>query len=112
MLNRARTTQKHLKGQSSQSQYAIYSSKQRDDIMMQKTIENGFEDAIKNKEFKVYFQPKFNINANKFNGVRGTCTLAKPDGTIISPGMFIPLFEKNGDIVKLDNMYLKKLVPK
>ncbi len=47
MLNRARTTQKHLKGQSSQSQYAIYSSKQRDDIMMQKTIENGFEDAIK-----------------------------------------------------------------
>lgn len=55
MLNRARTTQKHLKGQSSQSQYAIYSPKQRDDIMIQKTIENGFEDAIKNKEFKVYF---------------------------------------------------------
>ena len=54
MLNRARITQKHLKGQSSQSQYAIYSSKQRNDIMMQKTIENGFEDAIKNKEFKVY----------------------------------------------------------
>ena len=51
MLNRARTTQKHLKGQSSQSSNnAIYSSKQRDDIMMQKTIENGFEDAIKNKE--------------------------------------------------------------
>lgn len=34
MLNRARITQKHLKGQSSQSQYAIYSSKQRNDIMM------------------------------------------------------------------------------
>ena len=52
MLNRARTTQKHLKGQSSQSQYAIYSSKQRDDIMMQKTIENGFEDAIKTKNLR------------------------------------------------------------
>lgn len=77
MLNRARITQKHLKGQSSQSQYAIYSSKQRNDIMMQKTIENGFEDAIKNKEFNVYFQPKFNINANKFDGAEALVLLAK-----------------------------------
>lgn len=112
MLNRARTTQKHLKGQSSQSQYAIYSSKQRDDIMMQKTIENGFEDAIKNKEFKVYFQPKFNINANKFNGAEALVRWQKPDGTIISPGMFIPLFEKNGDIVKLDKYVLEETCAK
>ena len=112
MLNRARTTQKHLKGQSSQSQYAIYSPKQRDDIMMQKTIENGFEDAIKNKEFKVYFQPKFNINANKFNGAEALVRWQKPDGTIISPGMFIPLFEKNGDIVKLDKYVLEETCAK
>lgn len=112
MLNRARTTQKHLKGQSSQSQYAIYSPKQRDDIMIQKTIENGFEDAIKNKEFKVYFQPKFNINANKFNGAEALVRWQKPDGTIISPGMFIPLFEKNGDIVKLDKYVLEETCAK
>ena len=67
---------------------------------------------LKTKKFKVYFQPKFNINANKFNGAEALVRWQKPDGTIISPGMFIPLFEKNGDIVKLDNMYLKKLVPK
>lgn len=112
MLNRARITQKHLKGQSSQSQYAIYSSKQRNDIMMQKTIENGFEDAIKNKEFKVYFQPKFNINANKFDGAESLVRWQKPDGTIISPGMFIPLFEKNGDIVKLDKYVLEETCAK
>lgn len=112
MLNRARTTQKHLKGQSSQSQYAIYSSKQRDDIMMQKTIENGFDDAIKNKEFKVYFQPKFNINANKFDGAEALVRWQKPDGTIISPGMFIPLFEKNGDIIKLDKYVLEETCAK
>ena len=112
MLNRARTTQKHLKGQSSQSQYAIYSPKQRDDIMMQKTIENDFDDAIKNKEFKVYFQPKFNINANKFNGAEALVRWQKPDGTIISPGMFIPLFEKNGDIVKLDKYVLEETCAK
>lgn len=112
MLNRARTTQKHLKGQSSQSQYAIYSSKQRDDIMMQKTIENRFDDAIKNKEFKVYFQPKFNINANKFDGAEALVRWQKPNGTIISPGMFIPLFEKNGDIVKLDKYVLEETCAK
>lgn len=108
MLNRARTTQKYLKGQSSQSQYAVYSAKQRDDIMMQKTIENEFEDAIKNKEFKVYFQPKFNINSNKFDGAEALVRWQKPDGTIISPGQFIPLFEKNGDIVKLDKYVLEE----
>ncbi len=112
MLNRARTTQKHLKGQSSQSQYAIYSSKQRDDIMMQKTIENGFEDAIKNKEFKVYFQPKFNINANKFNGAEALVRWQKPDGTIISPGMFIRCLKRTAILLSLTNMCLKKLVPK
>lgn len=108
MLNRARTTQKHLKGHSSQSQYAVYSAKQRDDIMMQKTIENDFENAIKAKEFKVYFQPKFNINSNKFDGAEALVRWQKPDGTIISPGQFIPLFEKNGDIVKLDKYVLEE----
>ena len=43
MLNRARTTQKHLKGQSSQSQYAIYTPTHRDYIMIKKTSENGYE---------------------------------------------------------------------
>ena len=72
----------------------------------------GFEDAIKNKEFKVYFQPKFNINANKFNGAEALVRWQKPDGTIISPGMFIPLFEKNGDIVKLDKYVLEETCAK
>ena len=80
--------------------------------MMQKTIENGFEDAIKNKEFKVYFQPKFNINANKFDGAEALVRWQKPDGTIISPGMFIPLFEKNGDIIKLDKYVLEETCAK
>ena len=52
MLNRARTTQKHLKGQSSQSQYAIYSSKQRDDIMMRKRLKTALRMLLKTKNLR------------------------------------------------------------
>ncbi len=38
--------------------------------------------------------------------------MAKPNGTIISPGMFIPLFEKNGDIIKLDKYVLEETCAK
>ena len=68
---------------------------------------------LKSKEFKVYFQPKFNINANQISTVQRHLYVGKrPDGTIISPGMFIPLFEKNGDIVKLDKYVLEETCAK
>ena len=63
-----------------------------------------FQRAISEKQFKVYFQPKFNIVGEKpyLAGAEGLVRWQHPELGMISPGVFIPLFEDNGLIQALD----------
>ena len=63
-----------------------------------------FPRAIEEKEFKVYFQPKYNIRSEKpvLSSAEGLVRWVHPELGMISPGVFIPLFEENGLIQKLD----------
>ena len=58
--------------------------------------------AMDNREFVMYLQPQYNHSSGKLVGAETLCRWIKPDGSIISPGIFIPIFEKNGFIKKLD----------
>lgn len=85
-----------------------------DDEMIQKhlrerMLENDFEAAVRNREFVVYLQPKYNTRTEQIVGAEALVRWKRPDGSIISPGEFIPLYEKNGQIVKLDE-YIFRLV--
>ena len=85
-----------------------------DDEMIQKhlrerMLENDFETAVRNREFVVYLQPKYNTRTEQIVGAEALVRWKRPDGSIISPGEFIPLYEKNGQIVKLDE-YIFRLV--
>lgn len=108
MLNRARIPQKRIKGSSSKSTFAVYDPELRELLLKEKEIENAFDSAIAAKEFKVYYQPKFNIGKNCFDGAEALVRWQKADGTLISPGAFIPIFERNGDIVRLDKYVLEE----
>ena len=59
------------------------------------------EDSLKNDEFLVYYQPKFNLYSNKVCGSEALVRWLH-DGRLISPGNFIPIFEDNGFIVDVD----------
>ena len=59
------------------------------------------ENALKNKEFKIVYQPKVFTQTGKIRGAEALVRWER-DGKIIQPGNFIPLFEKNKFIVKLD----------
>ena len=63
-----------------------------------------FDKAIKDKEFKLYLQPKFNIQGEKptLSSAEALVRWVHPEYGMISPGVFIPLFEENGLIRKLD----------
>lgn len=63
-----------------------------------------FEKAIKDKEFKLYLQPKFAIQGEKpiLSSAEALVRWVHPEYGMISPGIFIPLFEENGLIRKLD----------
>ena len=65
-------------------------------------MEDVFEDALKNGEFQLWYQPKVDPVTGNILGAEALIRWKRPDGTMLSPGKFIPLFEKNGNITTLD----------
>lgn len=58
--------------------------------------------ALANRDFQVYLQPKVDLRKEKVAGAEALVRWQHPEKGMIPPGDFIPLFEKNGNICKLD----------
>ena len=84
------------------SAYAFYNESMLEEMREEKRIENEMQAALDTHEFCVFYQPKVSLDG-KVN-LAGAEALVRwiKDGTVISPGKFIPLFEKNRFIIKLD----------
>ncbi|MBX7403035.1 bifunctional diguanylate cyclase/phosphodiesterase [Clostridium chauvoei] len=89
--------------------YAFYTEELRAVMLREKQIENNMESALKNKEFKVYLQPKYRIKDEKIIGAEALIRWIKPNGEALSPKDFIPIFEKNGFIQKLDKYVFEEI---
>lgn len=74
-------------------------------VEINRNIELEMEEALKNGEFKVYMQPKVNMITSKLYGAEALSRWIHPADGIRPPDLYIPLFEKNGFISKLD-MYI------
>lgn len=81
---------------------AFFTQEMNQKLLAQRQMENDFKDAIKDREFVVYFQPKYDVQSEKIVGAEALVRWQKEDGTLISPGLFIPLFESDGLVVQLD----------
>lgn len=73
-----------------------------------KNIESTFMDELRAGNFVVYYQPKFDIKSGKIIGVEALSRWIN-NGKVVSPGMFVPVLEKNGEIVELDLFVLENL---
>lgn len=104
--NIARTSIKN----SNKSYYCFFDKSMLNDLREEKNIENSMEEALEKKEFLVYLQPKYALDGDS-NEVIGAEALVRwyHNGEIISPGKFIPVFEKNGFITKLDFYMFKEV---
>lgn len=71
-------------------------------ISKRKNIEDNMEHALENNEFIVYFQPKVELKTNKIAGAEALVRWQNSKKELIPPNEFIPIFEKNGFITKLD----------
>lgn len=74
-------------------------------IKEQKQLEDDMEYALKNNHFKLYLQPKYNVQTEEIKGAEALVRWKHHKRGLIFPNEFIPLFEKNGFILKLD-MYM------
>ncbi|PXV96141.1 diguanylate cyclase (GGDEF)-like protein [Lachnotalea glycerini] len=81
---------------------AFYDSKIRKQENEVREMEDEMEDALLNGEFVVYLQPKHNISTGAIIGAESLVRWNHPQKGLILPNKFIPLFENNGFIVKLD----------
>lgn len=81
--------------------FYIYDEKVEKKIEFESKIEQNMESALRKKEFKIYYQPKFNTKEESLYGAEALVRWYH-DGEIITPDKFIPLFEKNRFILKLD----------
>ncbi len=84
--------------------YNIYNDDDQKNQLFKEKLNHDFNKAIANKEFKVYYQPKISILGDKFKLASAEALIRwiHPELGFISPGMFIPLFEENGNIKLLD----------
>ncbi len=65
------------------------------------------KDALKNEEFIVYYQPKYDPVSNKLQGAEALIRWQNDELGFISPGRFIPIFENNGFITEIDHYMIE-----
>ena len=88
--------------------YGIFTEEFEQKVIRESEIENMMEEAIKNKEFEVYYQPQISTKTEKMEGAEALVRWKKGEN-MISPGEFIPIFEKNYFIIKLDEYVFEKV---
>ncbi|MGN0987679.1 MAG: EAL domain-containing protein [Otoolea sp.] len=82
--------------------FAVYDDALRGKLLREKAITDAMETALKEGQFTVYLQPKYSLNEESMIGAEALVRWIHPEWGFISPGEFIPLFEKNGFISRLD----------
>ena len=89
--------------------YAFFNEEDTVRLIEEKVMTDSFEDALAKKEFKLWFQPKYNPITQKPVGAEALVRWINNSGKIVSPGVFIPLFEKNSMIRVLDEYIFRNL---
>ena len=81
---------------------AVYDDVLRRKLLREQSITSTMESALAGNQFTVYFQPKYRASDSRLCGAEALVRWIHPEWGFMSPGEFIPLFEKNGFISKLD----------
>lgn len=97
-----------IKGNRNKS-FNFFSEQNKTNIVESQQIEDKFSEALKNKEFEVWYQPKYNIQTNEICGAEALVRWRNKDGNLVSPGIFIPVFENNGQIIQLDEEVISQV---
>ncbi|MDE7120622.1 MAG: bifunctional diguanylate cyclase/phosphodiesterase, partial [Oscillospiraceae bacterium] len=83
-----------------------YDAKMHQEILYQGEMEKSLSEAIENHYLQLYYQPKVDIHTEKIIGAEALVRWIQPDGTMISPNVFIPIAEKAGMISAISHFVL------
>ncbi|MEG1060675.1 MAG: EAL domain-containing protein [Oscillospiraceae bacterium] len=101
MYNRSTLAAKTCKG-NYVNFYAYYDASMSAILNAEQEITNDMNFALENGQFQIYLQPQYNIHTGLPCGAEALARWMHPTKGMLSPGVFIPVFERNGFITKLD----------
>ncbi|MEG0687066.1 MAG: bifunctional diguanylate cyclase/phosphodiesterase [Hungatella sp.] len=89
--------------------FLVYDESMTKEVLRTKEIENKMLDALEHDEFLIYLQPKYVLATERIGGAEALSRWQNENPDLFFPGSFIPIFEKNGFITKLDFYVLEKV---
>lgn len=109
LLDKANLARKNnLKGKFHGNRIAVYDEKLEYQMKFEQELENRQEDALRDKEFFMYLQPKYNPVTNQMAGAEALVRWITKDRGMLFPDQYIPLFENNGFIIRLDRFIFEE----
>lgn len=101
MCDRANLALRTVKGNSNRS-YAVYNDELHQVVLSEQQLTNSMEEALLQRQFEVYYQPVVDLKTGEVVSAEALVRWNHPEKGMVSPGFFIPFFEHNGFIIKLD----------
>ncbi len=89
--------------------YAFYSELDHEELLKNQQLEERFDFAISNHNFEIWYQPKYSASTKEIVGSEALVRWRETDGKLIPPGRFIPLFERDGYISRLDEYVFREV---
>lgn len=96
-------------GHNEAEQIFFFSDRLLEEQSWEQWVESNMQSALAAGEFQVYLQPKYSPADKRLVGAEALVRWNCPEKGIIPPGRFIPLFEENGFIMKLDDYMLSQI---
>ena len=108
MIDKANLARKSITAENRNLE-AEYRDQLMEETRKQEQVESRMHEALENHEFRPYLQPKWNMETDHIAGAEALVRWVNKDGTVIPPGDFIPVFEKNGFIEQVDFYMLEQI---
>lgn len=101
MMDMANVAQKSVKNHMGSS-FALYTDAMWTNKLRESKISRHLESAMARGEIAVWLQPQYNYSTGELVGAEALCRWNHSMMGFISPGEFIPILERTGQIAKLD----------
>lgn len=98
-----------MSGEEAEGKIAYFDVEMNNQKLWERKVEDDMERALINREFQVYLQPKISTKEEVLGGAEALVRWIHPTEGFIPPNRFIPIFEKNGFILKLDDYMLEEI---
>nr|WP_229264308.1 EAL domain-containing protein [Duganella sp. 1411] len=81
--------------------YRFFTAQMNVDVLQRQDLENALRKAIERDEFVLHYQPKVSLATGAVVGLEALLRWARPGHGLVAPGVFIPVLEESGLIVRV-----------